>query len=1139
MIRREFNQMLEINLFKMRRLIVVAIAVLSLALASMAQTESARLQGTVTDQTGASVPGATVKITELATNRVVEVQTNDEGNYSALSLSPGKYSIEVTQANFKTTKQEVTLDVAQNASLDFALETGAVNETVTITDDLPLVDSGSSALGNVVRGREIVELPLNGRNVLELARLSPGVTQGVVGGFASGAGGDAETYRGGNTGGAALSVNGQRTQANNFLLDGVDNNESLVNTINIFPSAEATQEFRVQTSVATAEFGRGGGAIINSVIKSGTNAYHGSTYLFLRNSALDARPAFFNSTATQRTPNFRRGQFGATIGGPVVIPGFGDGTPFVKSLKDKVFFFFSYDGLRQFLPSSTDTATVPTAAFRNGDFSALLGNTSLPNNGQLRDPLTGLPVPGNRLDLLPGRLNQAALNYLRAFPLPNNGNQIQGNYINTRNQLSQQNVYDARVDATLNQSNQLFVRGSVGRYAQTTTSRLPTLPSGFGSGSNPTRNEALVAGLNTTFGSNLFNELRVQGNRLRFGYEPPFGDEAISANLGIVNANRNSTLGGGALIGGYNGQLEYTGDYGAYRVPQRTLQLVDSVSYTTGDHTFKFGGTVLRREVELFRPIAGKGYFRIYGNGDFTQCPGAPGSPSQAASGTTGFEQADLLIGFACSYQIGTQTGTINTRNYENAIFGQDDWRVSSKLTLNLGLRYEYLTNPAEVEGKQANFDLATGRLLVANGGGDSQVATDKNNFGPRVGIAYDLSGSGKSVIRGGYGLFYFLDRGGINNQLAQNQPFAGSLSYSYNDGYRITFSGQGPLNNNNNTAATLPLPLPPLVINQAFLNNPVGADVIAIRPDNKISNVQQFNIQFQQQLTNDTALSVGYVGTRGRNLILYYNLNGASLTAATSVACPISGRNLGSCYPGISSVNLRDDNGKSQYDALQIQLERRFSKGWQYIAAYTFSKTKDNGQGAFNNPAGGINYVEQYTTSLLDYPNVLSFASVYELPYGRGRAYGSDIPKALDLLIGGWQINGIFRAQSGNPFDVRVNNALVNVTGDPYTNSDSVYLNRSAFTPAAAGTIGNLERNSLRSPATYQLNFGLLKNFNFTETAKLQFRAEGFNILNQTQLGNPNTDYNNTNSFNGFGTIRGTSPFSNRQLQFGLRLEF
>ncbi len=1139
-----------------RHLIFAAVlSILCLAASIIAQTETARVQGTVTDTSGAAVSGATVKITSSGTGREVTAQTNAEGEYSILSLQPGRYQVEVTQSSFKTVKQEATLEVAQNATLDFALEPGAVSETVTITNDTPLVESASSAIGNVVGARETADLPLNGRNVLELARLTPGVTQGVIGGFASGSGGDAETYRGGNTGGAAISVNGQRTQANNFLLDGVDNNESLVNTINIFPSAEATQEFRVQTSVATAEFGRGGGAIINTVIKSGTNKYHGSSYFFLRNSAFNAREAFFGATATQRTPNFRRGQFGATIGGPVVLPHFGEGGPEFNNFKDKVFFFFSYDGVRQFLPSSTDTATVPTAAFRNGDFSAL--------TTQLRDPLDGRNIcvtgtttngilcangngtPFNRLDLLPGsRLNQAGLNYLRAFPTANNGSGLQSNYINTRNQLFRQNVFDARVDATINQSNQLFVRGSLGRYAQETTTRLTTLPSGFGSGSNPTRNKGLVVGLNTTFGANLFNELRVQGNTLRFGYTPPFGDQSISAALGIVNANRGEGLGGGALIGGYNGQLEYTGDYGDYRVPQKTLQIVDGLSYTTGNHTFKFGGTVLRREVELFRPIAGKGYFRIYGNGDFTQCPGAAGASSLANSGTTGFEQADLLIGFACSYQIGTQTGQIITRNWENAAFAQDDWKVTPKLTLNLGLRYEYLTNPAEIAGKQSNFNLNTGALVLASGDNDAQVNTDKNNFGPRAGFAYDIFGKGKSVIRGGYGLFYFLDRGGISNQLAQNAPFAGSISYSYNDGYRITFGGQAPLNSRDSRLATQALPLPSATASAAFLANPAGADVLAIRPDNKISNVQQYNVQFQQQLSGNTAVSVGYVGTRGRNLILYYNLQGTALSNDSSIPCPISGRTRGNCYPGLSSVNVRDDIGRSQYDSLQVQLERRFSKGWQYIASYTFSKTKDNGEGAFDNTAGGINYVEQYGRSRLDYPHVFSYETIYEIPFGRGRQFGGDIPRALDLLIGGIQVNAIFRAQSGNPFDVRYNNRLVNVNGDAYGDTSGRFLNPTAFSiPATTTGFGSLERNGLRSPSTRTLNLGLLKNFGISDAAKIQFRAEAFNVFNTLQFSNPQSGFTTVNNVvvpdSNFGRINSIVPFSNRQLQFAVRLEF
>lgn len=1126
---------------KLQQVLTMAVSVLCLAAFAFGQTETARIQGTVADSAGAVVAGATIKVTSTGTGREVTATSSEDGSYSILSLQPGQYSVEVTAPNFKTTKQEITLEVAQNAGLDFALEAGAVTETVTVTTDVSQVDTSSSAIGEVIQGRQIVELPLNGRNVLELARLTPGVTQGVVGGFASGANGDAETYRGNNVGGASLSVNGQRTQANNFLLDGVDNNESLVNTINIFPSADAVQEFRVQTSVATAEFGRGGGAIINSVVRSGTNDFHGSSYIFIRNSALDARPPFFDSEREQRrTPLFRRSQFGGTIGGPVYIPGFGEGTPFVRSLKDRVFFFFSYEGLRELLPRGQDIATVPTVAFRNGDFSQLLNPTSsgLPAAIQLRDPSDGSLIAGN---ILPAnRLNAAGLAYLRAFPLPNNGSQVQGNYVNTRNQISDQNIFDLRVDANLNDKNQMFVRGSYGIYDQTVTSRLPTLPSGFGSGTNPTRTRAIVLGLNTSLTQTAFNEFRIQFNRLRYGYEPPFGDEPISANLGIVNANRDESLGGGALIGGFNGQLEYTGDFGPYRVPQDTFQILDSVSLVSGDHTFKFGGTILRRNVQLFRPLAGKGDFRMYGNGVFNQCPNGGGASTEAASGTTRFEQADLLIGFFCTYDIGFQNGNVGTINWENAVFAQDDWRVNDRLTLNLGLRYEYFTNPTEQYARQANFDVATGRLVLAEDSGDSLTETDTNNFSPRVGFAFDLTGRGKTVIRGGYGIFYFLDRGGISNQLAQNPPFSGSLRFSYNDGYRITFAGQGPLNNNNNTLATNPLPLPQVNTNPAFLNNPVGANVLAVIPDNKVSNVQQFNVQLQHQLTSDTSVSVGYVGTRGSNLILYNNLNGTALTTDTSFPCPIAGRVRGNCYPGIGGVNVRDDNGRSAYDSLQVQMERRFSKGWQYIAAYTFSRTKDNGTGAFDGQSGGINFVEQYATSRVDYPHVFSFASIYDIPYGRGRQFGSDIPRALDYLIGGWQINGIFRAQSGSPFDVRVDNRLVNVTGDPYTDDVGFrFIDPNAFSPAAPGTIGNLERNSLRSPSTYQLNLGISKNFNFTETARLQFRAEAFNAFNEIQYGTPNTNLNDLNLRNGFGIIRGISPFSNRQIQFGLRLEF
>ena len=1096
------------------------LSIFALALMAVAQTESARLQGSVTDSTGGALAGATVKARNTGTGREVSVVTNDEGAYTILALQPGPYDIEVTQTNFKTTKQSVTLEVAQNVSVDFVLEPGAVSETVTISLDVPQVETTSSAIGEVIQGREAVELPLNGRNVLELARLTPGVTTGVNDGFASGVSGNAETYRGRNTGGAALSINGQRTQANNFLLDGVDNNESLVNTINVFPAAEAVQEFRVQTSVAPAEFGRGGGGIINSVIKSGRNDFYGSAFLFIRNDELDARRTF---DAEKR--EFRRGQFGGTFGGPI--------------WKDKVFFFADYEGLRQFLPVSQDFASVPTAAFRNGDFSAL--------STQLRDPLTGMNVcvtgtttngilcvngngtAFNRLDLLPGsRLNSVALAYLRAFPLPNMPG-TQSNYVTTRNEITNTDTFDIRSDATINQNNQLFGRISYGKFDQTTTSRLPALPAGFGSGTNPTRTKGFVVGLNSVFNSSIVNELRVQANRIKYGYTPPFQDQTISADLGIPNANTSPELGGGALIGGYNGQLEYTGDFGPYLVPQDTYQIVDSVGWTTGNHTIKVGGTLLRRDVALYRPNRGKGYFFLIGNGDPSQCGGAA---------STGFEQADLLIGFVCNYQIGPPFGFVGTKNWENGLFIQDDWKVTPNLTLNLGLRYEYFTNPTEMYGRQANFDLMTGRLIVADGPNDSLTETDKNNFGPRIGFAYDIGGKGKQSIRGGYGLFYFLDRGGIDNQLAQNPPYSGFSQFNYTDGVRITLSGRAPNGSLDSRLATGPLPIGS--VTSVDLNNPQNVQVLAWKPDNSTSNIHQFNVQYQREITKNTALSVGYVGTRGRNLILYYNLNGGIREPGTNIACP-NGRTTAPCYMNGGQAIVRDDIGKSQYDSLQLQLERRFSDGWQFRAAYTLSKTKDNGEGAFDSVATkDINFIEPFSTSRVDFPHVFSFESVWDIPFGRGRRWGSDINSVVDAIIGGWQLNGIYRAQSGQPFDVRLNGVRMDVSGDPYGNGTADnYLNRSAFTPAPAGRFGNSERNGLRGPATSQLNLGLTKNFAIYERFKAQFRTEFFNIFNTPQLTPPNTDYNNTNVNNGFGTIRSTYGFTNRQIQFGVRLEF
>jgi hypothetical protein len=1079
-----------------------------------AQTDTGRIQGTVTDATGAALAGATVTATNTGTGRASTAQTNGNGEYTISALQPGTYRIEVKQDGFKGVAQEITLEVTQTAVLSFALETGSVTDVVEVSSDVPLVQSTTSNIGEVIQGRQIIELPLNGRNFTQLATLIPGVTRGSADNQATGAQGNAETFRNGSNGGAALSVNGLRPQANNFLLDGVDNNESLVNTIAIIPPTEAIQEFRVQTSVAPAEFGRAGGALVNATIRSGSNEYHGSAFEYLRNSALDARETFAPSKQL-----FRRNEFGGTIGGPII--------------KNKLFGFGDYQGLRQFLPQGVDRATVPTALMRQGNFSELLNPALVggpANVIQIRDPLTGLPFAGNIIPT--NRINPVGQNYLNAFPLPNNvnpGNSLQQNFITTRNQIQDFNAFDVRIDYNLSERDQIFGRFSFGNASSVTTSRLPNLPAGFGSGSNFGDTRGVVLSETHTFSPNLINEARFAYTRIFLGFQPPFADQQISANLGIPNANTSSLLGGGALIGGFNNQIEFTGDFGPFLVPQNTFQYIDTVSYTRGNHNFKFGGSVIRRQVNLFRPNRGKGFFNI-----------GPGTGR-----TTGYEVSELLVGFIDNYQIGPPFGTVGTRNFETGFFVQDDWRVSRKLTLNYGLRYDLYTFPNEVNDRQANFDIVTGRLLVAgqNGNSRSLIPTDRNNFAPRVGFAYDVFGTSKLVVRGGYGIFYFLDRGGIDNQLAQNPPFSGFSQFNFDNGFRITLGGQGPRSTTGTTGnldsrlATGALPTGSTA--GLDLNNPQNVSVFAALPTNVNSYVQQFNLQVQYQLTNDTALSLSYVGAQGKKLVSYYNLNQRAF--ATGLRR----------FPNLGDVIVQETRGSSIYHGMQLQVERRLTKGFQYLASYTYSHAIDDSTGAFDGgrPQDINNFRLERGNSAQDFRHNFVLSSLYELPFGKGRQFGSNVSSFVDYLIGGYQLSGILFAQSGQPFSVFANgsdNLRADLIGDPRANVPrGLDFNPAAFSGTNNGTIpmingvparpGTSGRNILRSPAVAKLDLSILKNFKIYEKVNFRFGVDFINLTNTPLLATPNSNVDNGNA----GVINNTRFRSGRQIQFSGRISF
>lgn len=1137
---------------KLYQLFVVGFAGV-VASVCFAQTDTARLQGTVTDPNGAIVVKATVTVTNKGTARVSTAETNDQGYYVVPALPAGQYHVEVAQQGFEKSSRDFELQVSQVAVVDFQLVIGSVSQTVEVSTESPVVDAADSSIGNVIEGRQIAELPLNGRNFTQLALLFPGVTRGVPTGSATGASNNAETFRFGQAGGASLAVNGMRPQDNNYILDGIDNNESLVNTIVFFPPAEAIEEFRVVTSVAAAEFGRAGGALVITTIKPGTNSWHGSAFWFNRNTSLNARDFF----QPPPTPKFNRNQFGGTLGGPVI--------------KDKLFIFGDYEGLRLREPGGNDVATVPTDLMRTGDFSELLnancasglvpsGTCKMNPNATISipilDPTTGLQFMGTgaQPNVIPtNRINTVGQAYLNLFPQPNCNPTIDArchtilqNYRNTRNIIENWNDFDVRGDFILNSTNAFFVRYSRGRANQTDTTRLTTLPSGFGSGTNFNHPDGMSIGWTDNISPMIVNEARVGFVRTVYGYMPPFSNVNLCTQIGIPNCNA-PNLGGIALIGGYNNQIEYTGDYGSYLVPQTGLNFNDSLTWTKGRNTFKFGGNIIRRQLNLFRPLAGKGYFAIAGNGNSGCCGVAGGSGHTS----TGYEVSDLLAGFVDGYGHGTPFGMVGTRSWENGFFAQDDFRVSSRLILNLGLRYDVLTWPVEVEDRQANFDLTTGALIVAgsNGAPRSLISNDYHDFAPRLGFAYQLTGDGKTVLRGGYGLFYFLDRGGISNQLAQNPPFGGTNSATYAQGYRITLSGMLPCSPNctqaelDATQATAPPP------SGSFTNldlaNPTGVSVIALLPKNLTPMVSEWNLQIQREIGPNQSISLAYVGTHGAHLTRNYNANQQLFGVAPSAA------NLR--FPNLGSVQVQDNSGKSDYNSLQAQYERRFTRGFQFLGAFTWSKTIDDSCGDLDACAPQLytNYKIERGLSNQDQDYRLVLSSLYELPFGRGKRWGSDWSRPMNLALGGWQLNGIYTLAGGLPFSVTVDgnpsSTRADLVGKPHIHPGSLkdYVDAAAFAIPASTTYGPQQttfnapgtsgRNILRGPGLSNIDLSLFKNFAVTERFTAQFRVQAYNLTNTPHFGNPNSDL----SQGTFGTITTTIPFTYRQVELGLRVLF
>jgi carboxypeptidase family protein/TonB-dependent receptor-like protein len=1047
----------------------------------VAQTPTGRLEGRVTDATGGVLPGATVTATNLGTSLTRTDVTDVHGGYSMPALPVGDYRIGVDLSGFAHQESRLTLSVSQVARLDFKLRLGAASETVTVTAAAPIIEKTTSQISTLIDSKQIENLPLNGRNFTQLATLAPGVTRGIPGSNSSGGGSgtDAETFRYSEFGGAALSVNGLREQFNNFLIEGVDNNETLVNSIAYLPPPDAIREFSVITTNAPAEFGRAGGGVQNLVIKSGTNDFHGSLYDFNRPKSLAATPAF-----AVTKPDFNNNDFGATFGGPI--------------WRDRTFFFGSYHGLRNSIPiEAGNYVAVPTLKMRNGDFSELL-NPAVSGLSQpviIYDPNTGIAFPNN---MIPSSLwNAAGHAYLNAFPNPTRAG-VTHNYLTHRQKRGTYNDFDARFDHTLTPADQLFFSASDWGDKFADPGRIPGYQAGFGAGQSDNKGYSGRVGETHVFNSDIVNEFRGGYTNFHYDFLPVGFGQNQDAALGIGGPGGITLNNGISLIGGGDGTyIEYLGDFGQYLIKQRTMEVSDAVTWQHGVHSIKFGGNAIRRDLGRQRTQFGKGFYFFRDGFGFQP-------------GYTGYEVSDMLIGKTNFTATGVP-GFVNldSISWENAIFAQDDWHLRPNLTLNLGLRWDVLTPYYERNNRIANYNPATQTLVLPNQNGATRSTrkTNWNDFGPRLGFNYLLND--RTAIRGGYGIFYTLDRGGIANQLTENPPYVVT---------EFRFDSTVP---GTNVRLSDPIPLPtPVDPKNPVL--PLGSGVVFVPANSKDTRVQQYSLGGQYELTSHTSAMLAYVGTRASNLATVLSSAGFGGSVA-------------------SRLTVVEYIGTSKYDSIQATLRQMPFAGLSYLASYTFGNAKNDGPGFFpGNPSRGgsptdpncadptksCNLSPDYGNADYDVRNRFTLASTYELPFARGNA-----------LAGGWSINGVLTLQTGTPFTVYDQNGKrADLNGNPNNGpkNTSQWFNTSVFS-TAKGAQGTEQRNAVRGPGYKSLDLSLFKNFGIRAGNEVQLRLEAFNIFNWKNYGQPNSNLGDPN----FGKITGTLLNTERQVQLAARYVF
>ena len=1051
-----------------------------------AQFEYGEILGTVRDTSGAVVSNAKVTVRGIDTNVQSSTLSNEQGNYSFPDLRAGNYEVSTGVAGFRPAKSDpLLLRVGDRLRMDLNLEPGQINEEVTVQGAVaPLLETDTSVRGQVIQSQQIEELPLNKRDYTQLVMLVPG-----------------STYNPAQRLGGAISINGNRTLQNDYLLDGIDNNSHATSFRGdrvdvILPSVDAVQEFQVQENGYSAEYGHSAGAVVNVTIKNGTNQFHGTGWEFFRNDDMDAHG--WTPTLGGVKPKVRFNLFGSNIGGPIV--------------KDKTFFFVNYEGDRE-RDGVLFQQTVPTPALQQGIFAnppAGLGSTlkvqpTDPTNGQL---FPNGVIPRSRWSPVAARV----LSYPQ-FPVPNAFPQITtpGAFISNVTNSIRGDKFDIRFDHNLNEKWRLFGRYS---FSDFTTFRAPPYL-GYVEGSNNdqfgntlTRAQSAVAGATATLTPTTVLDLRLGYTRLGANVFPPnFGSPNIGTLLGIPNMPQGSSVNAGWPEFAINGLSQFgsTTSQPQYQIPN-TYLASSVLSLQRGAHSIRAGFDATYIQTAILDVSAIRGVF------------------SFLANTWTGNPFGDFLLGLPGAY---TQTGffVAYNRNQIYNFFVQDDYRILPNLTLNLGLRYEYGTPSYEKYNRMANYSLQTGTMIQASDSNPYLVNPDKLNLAPRIGLAW--TAMPKLVVRSAYGMFYqHTFRQGRENLLAENEPFLQNLT-----------STQGPGTVNPITLDSGP---PPNFYATALQTQ---VSVRGNDPNLKNGNVQQWNLTLQYELAKDWIFEVGYVGNKGTHLSRFWNANQPTVagTAAT----------LGARRPnqGFGDVEYMDSGGNSFYNSLQTRLEKRFSNGMTLLHSFTYARGLDN-VGAWNDPNGSLYPQDAYNfanekalaENIIQLNSVASW--VYELPFGKGKKMMTSAPPVVNAVLGNWQVDGIWTWRTGLPLTISSPAcAACQMGGDRSIRADVVpgispsvsnpsaaeWFNPNAFAPQTTpyGTVG---RDTVWGPGLQQWDLGFAKQFHLTEQRYFQFRGELFNAFNQVNLNPPNSTVGSA----GFGTI--TSALPGRNVQLGMK---